>query len=84
MIWLRPDGLLAVAKMDSTPDAPERAALVVLERPVIDPASLPELVHGSTVAVNVVLARPRSRSATTRSFLVTTRRLGRVSSMIQP
>ena len=63
LIWLRPDGALGFAKVPSTPDAPERAALAALERAGIDPVTLPELVHGSTVATNAVLTRRGARTA---------------------
>jgi len=70
LIWLRPDGSLGFAKVHSTPDAPERAALAALERAGIDLAALPELVHGSTVATNAVLTRRGARTAfiTTKGF----------------
>ncbi|HYI14778.1 MAG TPA: hydantoinase/oxoprolinase family protein [Thermomicrobiales bacterium] len=70
LIWLRPDGTLGFAKVPSTPDAPERAALTALERAGVEPESLPELVHGSTVATNAVLTRRGARTAfiTTRGF----------------
>jgi N-methylhydantoinase A len=70
LIWLKPDGTLGFAKVPSTPDAPERAALAALERAGIEPAALPELVHGSTVATNAVLTRCGARTAfiTTRGF----------------
>jgi N-methylhydantoinase A len=70
LVWLRPDGSLGFAKVPSTPDAPERAALAALARAGIDPATLPELVHGSTVATNAVLTRRGARTAfvTTRGF----------------
>lgn len=70
LIWRRPDGTLGFAKAPSTPDAPERAALAALERAGIDPATLPEMVHGSTVATNAVLTRNGARTAfvTTQGF----------------
>jgi N-methylhydantoinase A len=70
LIWLKPDGALGFAKVPSTPDAPERAALAALERAGIEPVALPELVHGSTVATNAVLTRRGARTAfiTTRGF----------------
>jgi N-methylhydantoinase A len=68
LVWARPDGTIGFAKVPSTPNAPERAALAALERAGIDPAALPALIHGSTVATNAVLTR---RGATTA--LVTTR-----------
>ncbi len=70
LIWLRPDGSLGYAKVPSTPDAPERAALTALDRAGVEPDSLPELVHGSTVATNAVLTRRGARTAfiTTRGF----------------
>ena len=63
LIWLRPDGSIGFAKVPSTPDAPDRAALEALARAGIDPATLPELVHGSTVATNAVLTRTGARTA---------------------
>jgi N-methylhydantoinase A len=70
LVWLREDGTLGSAKVPSTPDAPERAALAALERAGIDIAQLPALVHGSTVATNAVLTRRGARAAfiTTRGF----------------
>src|SRR3712207_3712382 len=70
LIWLREDGSLGFAKVPSTPAAPEQAALAALERAGIDVTSLPELVHGSTVATNTVLTRRGARTAfvTTRGF----------------
>lgn len=70
LVWLRPDGSVGFAKVPSTPDAPERAALLALERAGIDPATLPELIHGSTVATNAVLTRRGARTAfiTTAGF----------------
>jgi N-methylhydantoinase A len=70
LIWLRTDGSLGFAKVPSTPDAPERAALAAIERAGIDLRALPELVHGSTVATNAVLTRRGARTAfvTTRGF----------------
>jgi N-methylhydantoinase A len=70
LVWVRTDGSLGFAKVPSTPDAPERAALAAIEQAGIDPAELPELVHGSTVATNAVLTRRGARTAfiTTRGF----------------
>lgn len=70
LVWLREDGFLGFAKVPSTPDAPERAALSAIDRAGIDAASLPELVHGSTVATNAVLTRRGARTAfiTTQGF----------------
>ncbi|RIK45496.1 MAG: hypothetical protein DCC58_06195 [Chloroflexi bacterium] len=70
LVWLRPDGSVGFAKVASTPAAPEQAALAALERAGIDPAALPELVHGSTVATNAVLTRSGAKTAliTTQGF----------------
>jgi N-methylhydantoinase A len=70
LIWLRADGSLGFAKVPSTPDAPERAALAAVEHAGIDLRELAELVHGSTVATNAVLTRRGACTAfvTTRGF----------------
>lgn len=70
LIWLRADGSLGFAKVPSTPVAPERAALAALAQAGVDPATLPDLIHGSTVATNAVLTRSGAATAfiTTRGF----------------
>ena len=51
------DGVIRVAKVPSTPDAPERGALNALDAAEIDLKAVSDLVHGSTVATNAVLER---------------------------
>ncbi len=50
-----------VAKVPSTPDAPEIGALDAIDAAGIDLATVSDLVHGSTVATNAVLERKGAR-----------------------
>ncbi|MCP5072689.1 MAG: hydantoinase/oxoprolinase family protein [Rhodobacteraceae bacterium] len=55
------DGVVRVAKVPSTPDAPDRGALNAIHEAQIDLKSVSDLVHGSTVATNAVLERKGGR-----------------------
>ncbi|MHA6346364.1 hydantoinase/oxoprolinase family protein [Roseivivax sp. CAU 1761] len=57
------DGALRVAKVPSTPHAPDIGALNALAALALDPAEIADLVHGSTVATNAVLERKGVRVA---------------------
>jgi N-methylhydantoinase A len=60
----------SVAKVSSTPASPDIGAFAALGAAGIDPASVTDLVHGSTVATNAILERKGARIAfvTTRGF----------------
>ena len=64
------DGRIQVAKVPSTPDAPEQGALAALQRAALRLADVDELAHGSTVATNAVLERKGAHIAfvTSRGF----------------
>ncbi|MEM6744806.1 MAG: hydantoinase/oxoprolinase family protein, partial [Pseudomonadota bacterium] len=51
------DGRVRVAKVPSTPDAPDRGAMDALRAAGTDLSAVKDLVHGSTVATNAVLER---------------------------
>ena len=55
------DGMARVAKVPSTPDAPDRGAVNAIDAAGIDLQSVSDLVHGSTVATNAVLERKGGR-----------------------
>lgn len=57
------DGVMRVAKVPSTPSSPDVGAINALAKLKIDPATISELVHGSTVATNAVLERKGARLA---------------------
>ena len=59
-----------VAKVSSTPASPDVGAFAALGAAHIDPATVTDLVHGSTVATNAILERRGARVAfvTTRGF----------------
>ncbi|MCZ4351014.1 hydantoinase/oxoprolinase family protein [Roseovarius aestuarii] len=57
------DGTMRVAKVPSTPATPDVGAMNALAKLEIDPATIDELVHGSTVATNAVLERKGARLA---------------------
>ncbi|MEM1316191.1 MAG: hydantoinase/oxoprolinase family protein, partial [Pseudomonadota bacterium] len=54
-------GAVRVAKVPSTPEAPDRGALNALAAAGIAPEAVADLVHGSTVATNAVLERKGGR-----------------------
>jgi N-methylhydantoinase A len=59
-----------IAKVSSTPASPDIGAFAALGAAGIEPASVTDLVHGSTVATNAILERKGARVAfvTTRGF----------------
>ncbi|RKF12671.1 hydantoinase/oxoprolinase family protein [Roseovarius spongiae] len=57
------NGRMRVAKVPSTPASPDVGAINALSKLGIAPASVSELVHGSTVATNAVLERKGARIA---------------------
>jgi len=59
-----------VAKVPSTPAAPDQGALAALTAAAVDLARVDDLVHGSTVATNAILERKGAATAfiTTRGF----------------
>lgn len=57
------DGVMRVAKVPSTPASPDVGAINALSKLEIAPASISELIHGSTVATNAVLERKGARLA---------------------
>jgi len=60
----------SVAKVPSTPISPDIGAFNALEAGGISPASITDLVHGSTIATNAILERRGAKIAfvTTRGF----------------
>ena len=68
LIWSRPDQIPVVAKMPSSPEDPSRALLQLIAE--LGVPGDEEIVHGSTVATNVVLEGTGARVAlvTTRGF----------------
>lgn len=56
-------GELRVAKVPSTPHAPDVGAMNALDALAIAPETIADLVHGSTVATNAVLERKGARVA---------------------
>ncbi|NJO33531.1 MAG: hydantoinase/oxoprolinase family protein [Rhodospirillales bacterium] len=63
-------GQIKVIKVPSTPQQPDVGAFNALQSANIDPASVSDLVHGSTVATNAILERRGASIAfvTTRGF----------------
>lgn len=57
------DGAVSVIKVPSTPKSPDIGAFNALTAAGIDPASVTDLVHGSTVATNAILERRGARIA---------------------
>ncbi|MEI4261550.1 hydantoinase/oxoprolinase family protein [Roseovarius sp. D0-M9] len=57
------DGVMRVAKVPSTPASPDVGAINALSKLDIAPATISELIHGSTVATNAVLERKGARLA---------------------
>ena len=68
LIWSRPDQTPIVAKVPSSPEEPSRALLQLIAE--LGVPGEEEIVHGSTVATNVVLEGTGARVAlvTTRGF----------------
>jgi N-methylhydantoinase A len=64
------DGQVLVTKVPSTPSSPDVGAFSALGAAGIAPASVADLVHGSTVATNAILERKGARVAfvTTKGF----------------
>jgi N-methylhydantoinase A len=69
-----PDGTLRVSKVSSTPEDPGLAVVrgldALLRTASVDPASVVEIVHGTTVASNTILQKKGARVGllTTRGF----------------
>ena len=63
-------GGVAIVKVPSTPSSPDIGAFAALEAAGIDPRTVTDLVHGSTVATNAILERKGARVAfvTSRGF----------------
>jgi len=74
IVLTRPDGTLLVNKTSSTPDDPARAVVsglaALLRGAGIAPASVSEIVHGTTVGSNAVLQKKGAATGllTTRGF----------------
>jgi len=74
IVLTRPDGTLLVNKTSSTPDDPARAVVsglaALLRGGGIAPASVSEIVHGTTVGSNAVLQKKGAATGllTTRGF----------------
>ena len=74
IVLTRPDGTLLVNKTSSTPDDPARAVVsglaALLRGTGIAPASVSEIVHGTTVGSNAVLQKKGAATGllTTRGF----------------
>ncbi len=66
----RRNGLLILAKVDTTPTRLQRGVLSALERSEILPADVGVFVHGSTVVINAITERRGARTAlvTTEGF----------------
>ena len=62
LVSIGPEGV-RVAKVPSTPSAPDAAAFDALTAAGIAPDAMEEFVHGSTVATNAVLERRGARLA---------------------
>jgi N-methylhydantoinase A len=62
--------VVTIAKVPSTPASPDIGAFAALEAGGIDPRTVTDLIHGSTVATNAILERKGARVAfvTTRGF----------------
>lgn len=57
------NGSISVAKVPSTPEAPDRGVLHAIDVAGIDLSELQDFVHGSTVATNAILERKGGRTA---------------------
>ena len=57
LVAISEDGSVRVAKHPSTPDAPMRAFLGVLEKSEIPFADIERIVHGTTIATNAIIQR---------------------------
>ena len=57
LVAISADGVVRVAKHPSTPEAPMRAFLGVLEKSEIPFEAIERIVHGTTVATNAILQR---------------------------
>lgn len=74
LVLARPDGALSVNKTSTTPHDPAEAVVAglreLLGRADIAPATVTEIVHGTTVGSNTILQRTGARTAlvTTRGF----------------
>lgn len=74
IVVVRSDGALLVNKTPSTPGDPSQAVLVglteLLKKSGIDPATVVEVVHGSTIGSNTILEKKGARVGliTTRGF----------------
>ena len=57
------NGTITVAKVASTPGAPDRGVLHALDAAEVDLPELEDFVHGSTVATNAILERKGGKTA---------------------
>ncbi len=70
LVALAEDGSVEIAKHPSTPDAPMRAFMRVLEQASLSFADIERIVHGTTVATNALIQRQGAQIAfvTTAGF----------------
>jgi N-methylhydantoinase A len=74
LVLRKADGTMVIRKVSSTPDDPGQAILTGLhelcESEGVDPASIVELIHGTTVATNAILEQKGARTGllTTKGF----------------
>ena len=74
VVVVRPDGRAFVSKVTTTPGDPGEGVITgirtALEQAQLDPASVTEIVHGTTVASNTILQKSGARTGllTTRGF----------------
>ena len=68
LVAISGDGSVRVAKHPSTPEAPMRAFLGVLEKSEIPFEAIERIVHGTTVATNAILQRPAQMSYLSRQL----------------
>jgi N-methylhydantoinase A len=63
-------GVPRVLKVPSRPDDPSAAVIDALQRAEIDPSTLIQFLHGTTIATNALIEREGARCAlvTTRGF----------------
>ena len=62
LVEVTPDGI-RVAKVSSTPAAPDQGAMNAIDAASLTLSDVEELVHGSTIATNAVLERKGGRVA---------------------
>src|SRR5438045_2660084 len=61
LVFLHPDGRIAVHKVPSTPDDPSRAVMEGLQSEWLPPSLT--VIHGTTVATNALLERSGAKTA---------------------